>query len=127
MNSVFYDNEDVGLHNRQGGFAEVSNSIFRGHPGGSITSDNESGANVEYSVVQGGYPGEGNIDANPSFKSPGDGNFKLNGTSPCIDAANGDEAPEHDANGKPRVDDPDTQNTGIGPPWADIGAHEYQS
>jgi len=46
--------------------------------------------------------------------------------SPCIDAADGTVAPEFDFLGNARVDDPGSPNTGLGPPWADIGAFEYQ-
>jgi predicted outer membrane repeat protein len=55
-----------------------------------------------------------------------DVNFYLQSTSPCIDAADGTSAPEFDLDGNPRVDDTSTANTGIGPPWADMGTYEYQ-
>jgi hypothetical protein len=51
---------------------------------------------------------------------------RLQPGSPCIDAADGPVAPEFDLDGNARVDDPATDNTGLGPPWADMGAHEYQ-
>lgn len=42
-----------------------------------------SGAlNVTYSLIQGGYPGAGNIDSNPLFA---DTNYILQSSSPCID------------------------------------------
>jgi len=126
VSSVFRDNEGVALHNRQGGFAEISSSIFWGNAGGSVTSDDESGASVEYSLVQGGFPGEGNLDQNPGFASTDSDECKLSQYSPCIDAADGEVAPEHDIVGHARVDDPGAPNTGLGPPWADIGAYEYQ-
>lgn len=47
--------------------------------------------------------------------------------SPCIDAGNGDVAPELDAGGNPRVDDPDTPDSGAGKtPYIDLGVFEYQ-
>jgi hypothetical protein len=53
--------------------------------------------------------------------------FRLDSGSPCIDAANGDVAPEFDALGEGRVDDPATKNMGSGAPdYADMGAFEYQ-
>ena len=64
--------------------------------------------------------------------NPGDDyeiyDFHLDAGSPCIDAANGFEAPELDIEMNPRVDDPGTEpNSGIGiPPYVDIGAYEYQ-
>jgi len=85
----------------------------------------ESGL-VSYSNVLGGYEGVGNIDADPLYVDPGAGDFHLQPGSPCIDAADGTAAPELDADGNARVDDPDTTNTGLGPPWADMGAYELQ-
>ena len=55
-----------------------------------------------------------------------EGNLLLESGSPCIDAADGPEAPERDLDGNERVDDPDSPNTGVGPPWADMGAYEHQ-
>ncbi len=51
--------------------------------------------------------------------------YRLSQDSPCTDAAYGSGAPAVDLLSIPRVDDPDTSNTGDGPPWADIGAYEY--
>ena len=45
--------------------------------------------------------------------------------SPCIDAADGPAAPGTDIEGNARVDVPAAANTGLGPPWADMGAYEY--
>lgn len=61
----------------------VSNSIIWGHSGPEVAIF--QGA-VEYSDVQGGHPGEGNIDANPSWVGALGGNYHLNANSPCIDA-----------------------------------------
>ena len=38
---------------------------------------------VSRSCVKGGYPGEGNLDADPRFVSPEEGNFALAPDSPC--------------------------------------------
>ncbi len=60
----------------------ITNCIFWGNTpygiGGSPT--------VSYSDVQGGYIGEGNIDADPLFV--GEGDYRLVEGSPCIDAGN---------------------------------------
>jgi hypothetical protein len=81
---------------------------------------------VSYSVVQGGFFGDGNIDSDPLFLDALGYNLHLSSGSPCIDAADGLSAPTLDLDGDIRVDDPETGNTGIGPPWADMGAFEYQ-
>jgi len=86
---------------------------------------------VDYSDVQGGYEGTGNINANPLFVDPDNGDYRLLSGSPCIDAGNNNAVPigiTTDLDGNPRfVDDPDTVDTGLGvPPIVDMGAYEYQ-
>jgi hypothetical protein len=41
---------------------------------------------VSHSLVPGGYPGEGNVDADPMFVGADNGDFRLLPSSPCIDA-----------------------------------------
>lgn len=52
----------------------------------------------------------------------------LQPNSHCVDAGDGTVAPEYDINGNPRIDvmDSEPQNSGIGPPWVDMGAFEIQ-
>jgi len=60
-------------------------------------------AAVTYSDIEGGYSGEGNIEADPFFDADG---FHLTGVSPCIDAGDPNyiaEANETDIDGDPRV------------------------
>lgn len=40
---------------------------------------------ITYSDIQGGFPGDGNIDADPLFEDPDNGDFHLGACSPCID------------------------------------------
>ncbi|MBT7470031.1 MAG: T9SS type A sorting domain-containing protein, partial [Candidatus Cloacimonetes bacterium] len=47
-----------------------------------------NGIAVNYSNIQGGYDGEGNIDADPLFVDAINGDFHLTEFSPCIDAGN---------------------------------------
>ncbi|UCD74189.1 MAG: hypothetical protein JSV91_10405 [Phycisphaerales bacterium] len=107
----------------------MANCIIRGNTPNEIWV--EGGITVEYSKMLGGYAGCGNIYAEPLFADPtSDGSHILAG-SPCIDAANSDQVPGDvttDLGGSPRfVDDPDTEDTGIGdPPIVDMGAYQYQ-
>jgi len=94
-------------------------------PDGPEIYNDASTPTVTYSNVEGGYVGDGNIDADPLFLGAPD-DLHLGPGSPCIDAADGPVAPEYDKDGNPRIDDPDSPNTGIGPPWADMGAYEFQ-
>jgi hypothetical protein len=100
----------------------VANSIFWDNSPDQMEED----FTVTYSDVQGGYTGAGNIDGDPLFVDADAGDLSLQVGSPCIDAADGPTAPDIDYVDGLRVDDPDSANTGIGPPWADIGAYEYQ-
>ena len=86
---------------------------------------------VTYCDVQGGWPGQGNINADPRLMFVPGGNLRLRHGSPCIDAGNNSAVPPGittDLDGNPRfVDDPATPDTGSGsPPIVDMGAYEYQ-
>ncbi len=99
---------------------------------------------VSYSDVQGGWPGTGNIDADPLFVDPANGNLHLLPGSPCIDAGNnwgvppdtadvdgdGDtrELTPQDLDGNPRFNaDPADFDPGCGVPVVvDMGAYEFQ-
>jgi len=83
---------------------------------------------VEYSDVQGGWGGTGNVDDEPLFVDSAGGDYNLLSGSPCVDAAYSTDTPEYDMVGNPRVDDPYTTNTGAGEKsdYYDIGALEYQ-
>ena len=76
---------------------------------------------VRYSDVQGGWTGEGNIDADPLFVYPSglDGNLRLLPGSPCIDAGTNStnpSLPSTDLDGNPRI----INGT------VDMGAYEFQ-
>lgn len=118
---------------------KVTNCIFWGNVaryGPQLLSSTDSTMTVIYSCIQEGWPGAGNIDADPLFidangpdDMPGtpDDDLRLQPGSPCIDAGMS-VAIDFDLDGNPRiVDDPDTVDTGIGfPEVIDMGAYEYQ-
>ncbi|MGA1864103.1 MAG: right-handed parallel beta-helix repeat-containing protein [bacterium] len=71
---------------------------------------------VTYSLVQGGYSGEGNIDKDPEFVQPEIGNFYLSFDSPCIDAGDPEDVTvDDDKEGIPR-----SKGAAV-----DLGAYEY--
>jgi parallel beta-helix repeat protein len=70
------------------------------------------------------------IQADPRWQSQSTGDFHLTAGSPAIDSANAGASgqPSADVEANPRVDDPATANTGVGPrPYDDRGAYEFQS
>jgi hypothetical protein len=72
---------------------------------------------VEYSDVQGGWEGEGNIDTDPMFADAANGDLHLIPGSPCIDAGDNDAVPSGittDLDGYARI-------TGA---YVDMGAYE---
>lgn len=86
---------------------------------------------VRYSVVAGGWSGEGNRSDDPHFVDPAGDDYRLGAGSPAIDAGDSDAVPltiDTDLDGLPRfLDDPSTPDTGRGPsPIVDIGAYEFQ-
>jgi hypothetical protein len=90
-----------------GGQAEVFNSILWGNMPNQIRRVDPDDVTVQYSDVEGGWEGAGNIDADPLFirePSPGDdgewgtddddyGDLRLAAGSPCIDAADNEALP----------------------------------
>lgn len=82
-----------GLASLDESYPAVLNSIFWGDSaglGGEIFEDDTSWTVVTYSDVEGGWPGEGNIDADPAFCLAERGDFRLLWASPCIDAGHPD-------------------------------------
>ncbi|MGA1875735.1 MAG: right-handed parallel beta-helix repeat-containing protein [bacterium] len=67
-----------------GSFPCIRNSIFWG-PGSEIVTDSASKLNLSYCDIQGEYPGQGNIDADPLFLDPENGDYHLQAGSPCQD------------------------------------------
>ena len=72
-----------------GGVAEIRNSIIWDNSGDEIWAFDGT-AYAEYSNIQGGWDGEGNITSNPLFNNVSDGDYTLSSNSPCIDAGTSD-------------------------------------
>ena len=61
----------------------ITNSIIWGND--PIELDSNSSATVTFSDIQGGFTGDGNIDADPMFVDAATGDFALQPDSPCVD------------------------------------------
>src|SRR5690606_20945420 len=78
---------------------------------------------VTYSIVEGGYPGTGNLNLDPEFVDPAIGDYRLKVPSPGINAGMNDSIPAWtitDLAGNPRI------YNKIGGGIVDLGAYEYQ-
>ena len=67
-----------------GGSLTINNSIYYNNGGGTNAISYEGTPSITYSLIQGGYEGEGNIDANPLFCDPDSGDYTLAENSPCV-------------------------------------------
>ena len=102
-----------GIGLTEGGHIDLTNSIVWNNSGAEISISNGS-ATVNYSDIQGGYDGDGNINENPLFTDAENGDFTLQAGSPCIDVGTTDT----DGNGTDDIFD----FYGYAP---DMGAHEF--
>jgi hypothetical protein len=108
INNTITRNDFWGIESWQS-LPVVINTIIWNNTGSAISGS----ATVTYSDVQGGWPGIGNIDADPMFVDPSN-DYHLQPGSPCIDAGTPIGAPPDDIEGNPRDKSPD------------MGAYEYQ-
>ena len=94
---------------------EVINSIIWNNTPTAVSLFGSGGIDITYSDIDGGWDGEGNIDANPIFVDADNGDYTLQSPdSPCIDAGTADVNSDG-------VDDI-TDYFGMAP---DMGAFEY--
>ncbi|MHC4904039.1 MAG: choice-of-anchor Q domain-containing protein [Planctomycetota bacterium] len=120
-----------GMYNRFGS-PTVTNCVLWGDSPNEISG----GAAVSFCNVEGGWPGTGNINADPLCADPANGDLRLLPGSPCIDAGDNTAVPEGtdtDLDGNPRfVDDPGSPDCWQAPgqcgdpPVVDMGAYEFQ-
>ena len=84
--------------------AVLKNTIIWGNVGSECPQIYNEGEfpTVIHCAVQGGWPGEGNIDGRPLFANPAVGDYRLVHGSACIDAGTGAGAPATDFEGEGR-------------------------
>ena len=124
-----------GSHNLSSSLT-VINCVIWGNSPDQLFDEPASTTAVLFSDIQGGWPGIGNIDADPLFVDPDNDDYHLSAGSPCIDAGDNTAVPKEivtDLDGNPRfVDDlqtPDCQQAPRqcgDPPVVDMGAYEFQ-
>ncbi|HNT88927.1 MAG TPA: choice-of-anchor Q domain-containing protein, partial [Candidatus Hydrogenedentes bacterium] len=98
-----------------GGNILAVNSDFWGNAPASVLNLGVQPANVSYSNVEAGYPGEGNLDVRPGYRDPDNGDFRPLPDSPLIDQGTDVDGVDTDFRGFPRP---------VGPTF-DIGAAEF--
>lgn len=89
VNCTITNNADTGLQFDSPATGSLENCIVWDE----ITSFPKAMLTVDHSDILGGWPGVGNIDADPLFVQPGTGNLRLSFGSPCADAGNNEALP----------------------------------
>jgi len=85
----------------------VTNTILWGNTTSADMLGGPGTLSVSYSDIEGGWPGIGNISADPVFVDAANGDYHLQVGSPCIDAGTPVGAPATDIEGTPRDAAPD--------------------
>ena len=81
---------------------------------GNETTGVAGNVDMSYSLIEGGFVGEGNIDADPLFVDASNDDYHLQADSPCIDTGTDFGAPPSDIEGMSRPKGA----------WYDMGAYE---
>ena len=100
-----------------GNTATVGSQVF-------LCPSTDTVVGIQYSDVEGGWDGSGNIDQAPLFAGPDQDNYRLQAGSPCVDAGDSLFEPdeeETDLDGNDRLVDGDDN----GSPVVDMGAYEH--
>ena len=97
------------------GSPTITNCILWGDAPDEVYIESSGDPTFSHCDVQGGYGGEGNIDADPLFADAASGDYHLTDGSPCVDTGTADGAPDTDFEGDARP-----QGDGY-----DMGADEF--
>jgi hypothetical protein len=102
----------------------LTNCILWGN-GSEITEVNGATATVSYSILQGGWTGAGgnNLDEDPLFTDPANGDLSLQQCSPAIDAGDGASGSSANSTTTDLAGNARFYNSGT----IDMGAYEFQS
>ncbi len=83
VNCTFAGNQESGVDKSTGADLSLVNCVVWGNSPVQVA---DAGILVSASDVEGGWPGTGNIDADPLFVQPGTGDLRLTLGSPCANA-----------------------------------------
>jgi hypothetical protein len=99
------ETERTYLYNWGGSHITMTNSILWGNSDALGNNTIFGVADIAYSVVQGGWSGTGNLDSNPQFMDAVKADFRLNSSSPAINAGDStvSDLPATDLDGNPRI------------------------
>lgn len=86
VNCTIVANRNYGVGGSVTAQTAITSSIIWNNTRGAVSS--LLSASITYSAVSGGYPGSGNIVADPRFIDAGADNYRLQPDSPCIDRGN---------------------------------------
>ncbi len=114
INCTIAGNQGSGVGCNEKSYPKIENCILW-NQGVEILIDQTSGIEIKNSCIQGGWPGEGNVERYPEFTNPFHGDFHLQNGSICIDGGNSAHAPAFDIDGRIRWE---------GDEFVDIGAYE---
>jgi len=85
--SFTLNSADIYGHAIYNGYSiNVANSIFWNNGIGGYQLYGPPNGSINYSIVQGGFPGTGNINSNPLFNNPATRDLHVMYNSPAIDA-----------------------------------------
>ncbi|MCL6583856.1 MAG: right-handed parallel beta-helix repeat-containing protein [bacterium] len=124
-NCILWGNSPNEVDNHLSRMSTLSHQREYRRPGSRVLNRIPSGSlTINYSDIQGGYQGMGNISLPPLFVDPGRGDYHLRYGSPCIDAGEDPKIPEaeNDRDGEPRPWDGDSD----GVAGHDMGAYEFR-